>query len=164
MTPAAYRFGTAADLAAVMAVMDEAFDPAFGEAWTAAQCSGVLTLPGLSLLLASVGEEPAGFALTRVTLDEAELLLLAVRPALRGRGVGQALLARAGEAARIMGAARLHLEVRSGNEAISLYKRSGFRQTGTRRAYYRGRDGQLFDALSLTVNLEDPDAGHNSSK
>jgi len=164
MTDPVYRFGTVADLPLIMTVMEDAFEPCFGEAWNAAQCSGILGLPGVGLLLASVGGVPAGFALTRVVLDEAELLLLAVSPARRRHGIGEGLLRRAAEAARIMGAARLHLEVRDGNPAISLYKRSGFAQVGRRTGYYRGRRGELFDALSLSIALDHRNIAHNSSK
>ena len=47
------------------------------------------------------------------------------------------------------GAEQLHLEVREGNHAVSLYRRNGYREVGRRRNYYSGRDGQLFDALTL---------------
>lgn len=158
MDAIAYREGSAADLDAVMQVMDEAFDAAFGEAWTAAQCLGILNLPGVWLTVASDRKgEPAGFALCRAVVDEAELLLLGVRPAFRRRGIADALLARAVMFARVAGARRLHLEVRSTNEAVLLYKRAGFIQIGRRPAYYRGKDGQLFDALSFALLLEADD-------
>ena len=148
-----YRFGTTEDIASVMAVMDTAFDPRFGEAWTAAQCKGIFSLPGISLILAFADRVSAGFALSRVVLDEAELLLLAVRPEYRRQGIAADLLARAAESVRIMGAEHFHLEVRDGNQAISLYSQWGFKQIGRRRAYYRGRDGTVFDALSLSISL-----------
>ena len=80
--------GGLADLPAVMAVMDDSFDPRFGEAWTASQCAGLLPLPGVWLSLARDGDEIVGFALSRIVVDEAELLLLAVRRARQGRGIG----------------------------------------------------------------------------
>src|ERR1041384_2866442 len=79
-------------LDAVMRVMDDSFDPAFGEAWTGPQCAGLLPMPGVWLSLAREGEHVVGFALGRVVLREAELLLLAVRKEEQGRGIGQALL------------------------------------------------------------------------
>jgi len=145
--------GGAPDVADVMRVMDDAFLPAFGEAWTHAQCLGILDLPRVWLTVARHGEEPAGFALSRIVIDEAELLLLAVRPAFRRRGVATALVERTLTIAATAGARKLHLEVRDGNEALHLYMRSGFDQDGRRRGYYRGRNGQLFDALSLSRQL-----------
>nr|WP_156681428.1 GNAT family N-acetyltransferase [Sphingomonas profundi] len=134
-----------------MTVMTEAFDPAFGEAWNANQCLGILGLPGVWMLLARRAAEPLGFALARIVMDEAELLLLGVRPAHRRHGVGSKLLERVTAEAEARGAARLHLEVRDGNPALELYRARGFSQTGCRPDYYRGADGKSFDALSLTT-------------
>jgi ribosomal-protein-alanine N-acetyltransferase len=136
-------------LEAVMAVMDDSFDPAFGEAWTGPQCAGLLPMPGVWLSIARDGQEVIGFALGRIVLREAELLLLAVRRAVQRRGVGQMLLDRFTAIAKRRGAEQLHLEVREGNHAIRLYKQAGFAEVGRRKAYYNGRDGQVYDALTL---------------
>jgi ribosomal-protein-alanine N-acetyltransferase len=141
--------GGAADLTAVMEVMEDSFDPAFGEAWTAPQCAGLLPMTGVWLSLARDGPAVVGFALARVVGDEAELLLLAVGRSSQRRGVGQLLLDRFAAVAVSKGAEQLHLEVREGNHAVSLYRRNGYREVGRRRNYYSGRDGQLFDALTL---------------
>jgi ribosomal-protein-alanine N-acetyltransferase len=141
-------------LDSVMRVMEDSFDPAFGEAWTGPQCAGLLPMPGVWLSLARDGDEVIGFALGRVVLREAELLLLAVKQKVQGRGVGQALLGRFTGIAKGRGAEQLHLEVREGNRAVRLYKRAGFDEVGRRRNYYNGRDGQVYDALTLarTIN------------
>ena len=141
--------GGLADLDAVMRVMEASFDPVYGEAWTAPQCAGLLPLPGVWLSLARLDGEVTGFALARVVAQEAELLLLAVCRDSQRAGVGAALLERFIEDARARGADQFHLEVRDGNPAVSLYRRAGFREVGRRRRYYSGRDGQLFDALTL---------------
>lgn len=140
------RHGSASDIATVNAIMADAFDPRWGEAWTGAQCLGMLSLPGVWLLLARIDGEDAGFALARATLDDGELLLLATRPASRGRGVGTALLRATIAEAEARGVRRVHLEVRAGNQAIHLYGREGFAKVGERRQYYRGKGGQLIDA------------------
>ena len=141
--------GGLADLDAVMRVMEASFDPVYGEAWTAPQCAGLLPLPGVWLSLARVDDKVTGFALARIVAQEAELLLLAVTRDSQRSGVGAALLDRFIEEARAQGAEQLHLEVRDGNPAVSLYGRAGFSEVGRRRRYYSGRDGQLFDALTL---------------
>ena len=89
------------DVDRIMAVMDAAFDPAFGEAWTRRQVSDALVMPNTHYLLAGPtggpprDDEPAvGFALSRGAADEEELLLIAVDPHHRGRGIGGALLER----------------------------------------------------------------------
>jgi ribosomal-protein-alanine N-acetyltransferase len=144
--------GGPADLEAVMRVMEDSFDPAFGEAWTAPQCAGLLPMGGVWLSIAREGEAVIGFSLSRIVGNEAELLLLAVHRSSQGKGVGQLLLDRFGAVAASKGAEQFHLEVREGNHAVRLYSRNGYREVGRRRNYYRGRDGQLFDALTLAKN------------
>lgn len=143
------RTGAPSDLQSVAALMAESFDPRFGEAWSSAQCLGMLALPGVRLTLALQDDDLAGFALARVIAGDGELLLLAVRPRLRGRGVGAALLRDVIADAVDRRAERLHLEVRSSNPAIALYRRYGFEQVGERRGYYRGSRGESFDALTF---------------
>ncbi len=145
--------GSITDLEAVMKVMDDSFDPAFGEAWTAPQCAGLLPMAGVWLLLARDDEEVIGFTLARSVAGEAELLLLAVRDGRQGQGIGQMLLDSFVEAATRRGAKHLHLEVRDGNHALKLYAKSGFRQVGRRRNYYTGRDGQVYDALTFAKTI-----------
>lgn len=145
--------GGAFDITAVMEVMATAFDPAFGEAWTAQQCLGILDMPGIWLTLARIEGEIAGFALGRAVVDEAELLLIGVSPEYRRQGIGKALLDNAMDCARARGACKLHLEVRQGNDAVGFYNRAGFQQVGRRHDYYRAPDGSHFDALSLFISL-----------
>ena len=150
------RPGGSADLDSVMAVMDGAFPPALGEAWTRSQCAGILPLAGVSLQLAEDEDgRPLGFALDRRVADEAELLLIAVSPAERRRGVGECLIRDFVTRSLGAGASRLHLEVRDGNPAEALYHRLGFQTVGRRRDYYRGSDGVRADALTL-VREEQP--------
>jgi [ribosomal protein S18]-alanine N-acetyltransferase len=144
------------DLDRIMAVMDAAFDPAFGEAWTRRQVGDALVLPNTHYLLAGPdgeapreGEEAAGFVLSRGAADEEELLLIAVDPRHRRRGVGSRLLERFAAAAGARGAARLFLEMREGNPAEALYRRHGFERVGRRRAYYRRGAGAPLDAITF---------------
>jgi [ribosomal protein S18]-alanine N-acetyltransferase len=93
---------------------------------------------------------PAGFALGRVAANEAEVLTLAVRPAARRAGAGQALMrALMAQAAR-RGAGAMFLEVAAGNAAArALYAGLGAAEVGRRRRYYP--DGA--DALVLRLAL-----------
>jgi ribosomal-protein-alanine N-acetyltransferase len=147
------RDGGIQDLQSVNAIMQDAFDPRYGEAWTKSQCMGMFSLPGVWLTLASIDDREVGFALARSTGLEAELLLLATSPQARGRGVGGALLRAVIAEAEGRGVKDLHLEVRAGNEAIQLYSREGFIKVGERRGYYRGKAGQLFDAQTFARKL-----------
>ena len=145
--------GGLADLEAVMRVMEDSFDPAFGEAWTSAQCAGLMPMPGVWLSLARREDEVIGFALGRIVLKEAELLLLAVGQDCQREGIGQLLLERFILVATTRGADHLHLEVREGNPAMKLYSKIGFAEVGRRKNYYTGRDGQIYDALTLTRSI-----------
>jgi ribosomal-protein-alanine N-acetyltransferase len=136
-----------------MDVMARAFDPVFGEAWTMPQLAGVMMMPGTWLTIARLDAAPLGFALVRSVLDECELLLLAVDPIWRGRGIGETLLRHSLRTARQRGITSMNLEVRSTNKAVKLYEKTGFEYVHRRPGYYRGNDGQLHDALSFRIDM-----------
>jgi ribosomal-protein-alanine N-acetyltransferase len=152
--PVRLSTGTSEDLDAVMEIMEAAFGNRFGEAWTRSQCAGILPMAGVSLTLARDTQgATTGFSLVRSVADESELLLIAVSPDHRRKGVGRGLLGHFLEHARSEGIARAHLEVRDGNPAIYMYRHAGFEPIGRRRNYYRGQDGQQFDALTFALDL-----------
>lgn len=140
----------------VMGIMDDAFDGGWGEAWTQAQCSSILIMPGVWMTVASCPSPgapdgaPAGFSIARVIADEAELLLLGVRKGVRRQGIGSALVGRFCRDAAQRGARRVFLEMRDGNDAVTMYRSAGFEQVGRRRDYYRALDGGSHDALTLS--------------
>ena len=133
--------------------MAEAFDPEFGEAWNRRQIEDALILGNCHYGLAMNGADCAGFYLSRLAFDEEELLLLAVRPAQRRRGYGAMLLEQFLAGARLRGAVRALLEMRSGNPAEILYRKYGFEEIGIRPHYYRGKDGRSFDAMTFAFQL-----------
>jgi len=143
------REGDASDLDRIDRMIADAFDPRWGEAWTRNQVIGILAVPGVWLTIAEQGGRAVGFALIRGVLDEAELLLLAVVREARRKGVGAALLRSVVGDCALRGIDSLHLEVRDGNDAIKLYRNSGFTKIGERRDYYRGPNGQSYSALTL---------------
>jgi ribosomal-protein-alanine N-acetyltransferase len=151
---ATVREGNEGDIGAIMEVMDRAFDPAYGEAWSAGQCLGMLSLPGVWLSFSEDGDRTTGFALSRLLIDEAELLLLAVDPDARGQGMGRALIERTVVVAAEKGAQRLLLEVREDNPALALYRGAGFSEIGRRQKYYQGADGTSRDALTLARPID----------
>ena len=138
--------GGATDVDDVDRVMQRAFDPRFGEAWTRTQCIGILAMPGVWMTIARIDGVVIGFALNRAIMDEAELLLIAVDPEQRGIGAGAALLRSTIAECEQRGVRKLHLEVRDNNPAIGFYAAHGFVRVGIRPAYYRSRTGETFDA------------------
>lgn len=144
----------------IMTVMQAAFDPAYAEAWNRRQVAEALRLPATHAVVVDAdgvpiperpgnAATPAGFVLTRHVLDEEELLLIAVVPGARQRGVGAALIELLFRAARTRKVTRIFLEMRRGNPAIHLYRKFGFEPIGERRNYYRMANGEQVDAITF---------------
>lgn len=142
--------------AAIMPVMQAAFDPALGEAWTLPQMREAMIVPGTELLVAGVRDTPAGFALSRTIFDSAELLLLAVDPVHQRSGIGRALVSGLIEQARMAGVASIFVEVRADNAARRFYTELGFNEIGYRKNYYRRATGDYSDAVTMAIELQEP--------
>jgi ribosomal-protein-alanine N-acetyltransferase len=143
----------------IMAVMNLAFDPQFGEAWTRRQVDDALTTNCHYALIDAAGNAPepgmdaVGFFLSRSSIDEEELLLLGVTPRFRRRGLGQKLLEELAVSAQKRGARRLLLEMRRGNPAEALYRAFGFSPIGERPNYYRTTNGERLDAITFARTI-----------
>jgi ribosomal-protein-alanine N-acetyltransferase len=141
-------------LDAMMAVMHAAFDPLYGEAWSAVQLAGTLAMPGCWARLALAGTTPTGFTLCRSLGTEMELLLIGVDPGQRRLGVGARLLEQSLADASARGGTDLFLEVREDNAAaLHLYAGAGFAEVGRRPNYYTGKDGSRRAAITLRLAL-----------
>lgn len=118
-------------------------------AWTAAEFANLLAQPGVLL----TGDARC-FALTRVTLDEAELLTIATDPAHRRQGLAAITLKTAESNAATSGAVQMFLEVAEDNSAArALYAAAGYTQVGRRPAYYLPKDASPVAALVLRKQL-----------
>jgi ribosomal-protein-alanine acetyltransferase len=94
----------------------------------------------------------AGFLVGRVAADEFEILNLAVKTALRRKGIATRLVSRATEDARAVGARSAFLEVRASNAgAIAFYSRMRFLQCGRRPNYY---PDPVEDAVMLVLHID----------
>ncbi len=141
---------TVAHAAVFAEIHAAAFPPA--DAWSRDVMSLQLELPTTLGLFSDSG----GLVLARTVADEAEILTLAVLPALRRRGLGERLLRAAMARCARSGAASMFLEVATTNHpARGLYKKLGFEEAGLRRRYYS--DGT--DALVLRSTLSAVAAG-----
>ena len=103
---------------------------------------------------------PCGFIRWQViaAAQEAELIRLAVGPAWRRVGHGEALLRHSQARLAAMGVASLFLEVRVGNlSARLLYEKAGWVFTGLRPGYYRdGEDAALYRCDLAKVDGPEP--------
>ncbi|MDE2596914.1 MAG: GNAT family N-acetyltransferase [Sphingomonadales bacterium] len=150
------------DIDRLMAVMDCAFDPAFGEAWTRRQVEDALLIGNCHyILIDAAGHMPpaddapaAGFSLSRGGYEEEELLLFAVAPEYRGMGLGRAMLQQLAKNARFRNGNRLLLEMRDGNPAEQLYRSFGFTPIGRRPNYYRNAAGGQIDAITFQCDID----------
>ncbi|HUN39175.1 MAG TPA: GNAT family N-acetyltransferase [Acetobacteraceae bacterium] len=116
------------------------------EAWAEDAFALQLVMPGVFGLIHPSG----GLLLARVTMDEAEVLTLAVAPEARRHGIARALLSAAMATAKLQDAGAMFLEVAVGNAAAqALYRQAGFIEAGRRPRYYA--DGG--DALILRAPL-----------
>ncbi|MED5441047.1 MAG: ribosomal protein S18-alanine N-acetyltransferase [Pseudomonadota bacterium] len=108
-----------------------------------------------SVWVLEVDGEHSAHAVISAVADEAELLMISVRPEMQGRGYGKALLARVSQWLQEKGIISFFLEVRESNEsAIGLYESLGFNEVGRRPGYYPHPDGRE-DALIYSLELCD---------
>jgi [ribosomal protein S18]-alanine N-acetyltransferase len=128
----------------------------FAHPWSAEEVTALISS---ATTLAAAALDPAsgrlrGFVLARLAADEAEILTIAVDPAVRGKGVGRALLTENLRQAARAGARAMFLEVDQDNaSAIALYSRLGFVKVGERTGYYPRRDGSRATAVIMRKAL-----------
>lgn len=138
-----------ADIPALMRVMDAAFAPAFGEAWSSAQLLTLFALPSAHVAKISCKGQVCGFYAARIAGPETELLLIAVDPEYRRCGLGRLLMDDWQNWAFSQGVEDYFLEMRADNQALTMYNAAGFFECGRRTAYYRGGDGLFRDAITM---------------
>jgi [ribosomal protein S18]-alanine N-acetyltransferase len=101
-----------------------------------------------------LGAAAVGFVLSRVVVDEAEILTIAMAAEARGKGYAKPLLAHHLDALMRRGVRVVHLEVEEGNgPALALYRRFGFQEVGRRAGYYLKPDGTRATALMMSLSL-----------
>ena len=114
----------------------------FRQGWSDGEIERLLLDRNIVAHRGTIGRTLAGFILSRLAADEAEILSVAVASSRRGRGLARALLNLHMRRLAGLGARAVFLEVDEDNEpARRLYRRAGFREVGRRPGYYQqGRD------------------------
>jgi ribosomal-protein-alanine N-acetyltransferase len=133
------------DLDGVLAVEEESFT----NPWTKEMYAWELQNRAVChiFVVRTPEQRVAGFCAFWLVVDEIHINNVAIRPALRGQGIGSHLMQRVFEEARRLGARRATLEVRRSNDAARrLYERLGFYIAGKRPSYYTN---PVEDALIL---------------
>ena len=110
-------------------------------------------LAGYTCIVLDRNDTVAGYGILSVAAGEAHVLNICVDPDYRRLGYGDRLLDELLARARAASVKEVFLEVRPSNvNALSLYRKKGFRQIAQRRAYYQARSGREDAAvLSLVV-------------
>jgi ribosomal-protein-alanine N-acetyltransferase len=129
---------------------------AFAYPWSGEEFAVMLASPS-TIGVAALDPSRAtlrGFVVSRLGADEAEILTVAVEPAMRGAGVGRALVGEHLRQAANAGARAIFLEVDEHNApALALYRRHGFVKVGERAGYYRRPDGEAAKAIVMRKDL-----------
>jgi ribosomal-protein-alanine N-acetyltransferase len=126
----------------------------FRRGWSEQEVEGPLTDRHVIAHRAMVGSAMAGFIMSRLVEDEAEILSVAVAGQRRGRGLARNLLNLHLRHLAALGARAVFLEVDEHNAAaIRLYDRAGFHEISRRPNYYPGPGGQAVAALVLRRDL-----------
>jgi len=126
----------------------------FARGWSEQEVEGLLIDRHVIAHRAMTGSAMAGFILSRLVEDEAEILSVAVSSARRGRGLARGLLDLHLRRLAGLGARAVFLEVDEHNAAaIRLYDRAGFHEISRRPNYYAGTGGNAAAALVLRRDL-----------
>jgi ribosomal-protein-alanine N-acetyltransferase len=126
----------------------------FARGWSEQEVEGLLIDRHVVAHRAMNGSAMAGFILSRLVEDEAEILSVAVAGARRGRGLARSLLDLHLRRLAGLGARAVFLEVDEHNaSAIRLYDRAGFHEISRRPNYYAGTGGEAAAALVLRRDL-----------
>jgi len=128
----------------------------FEKAWDADSFLQLLKHPGSTSFLARVGTPPrtAGFIMSQLAADEAEILTIGVHADSQRHGIARRLVEALIRAARKAEVRRLFLEVgQSNTAALALYQALGFLEVGRRKGYYEHAGAPSEDALVLALAL-----------
>jgi [ribosomal protein S18]-alanine N-acetyltransferase len=125
----------------------------FRRGWSAEEFEGLLIQRNVVADRAMSGARLAGFVISRIAADQAEILSIAVAAPHRGRGLARKLLDVHLRRLAAYGISAVFLEVDESNvPARRLYAGLQFAEVGRRESYYEGAGG-TGTALVLRRNL-----------
>jgi ribosomal-protein-alanine N-acetyltransferase len=126
----------------------------FRRGWSEDEIEQLLTDRSVVAHRAMIGSNFAGFIMSRLAADEAEILTVAVASNYRGRSIARSLLRYHLGRLMVFGVRTVFLEVEEGNvSALRLYRRAGFVEAGRRDNYYPKAAGKAAGALVLRRDL-----------
>ena len=124
----------------------------FADPWSEKSVASELDNQWALWLVAEEDDVVTGYIGSQTSIDETDVMNVAVHPDYRRRGIAEMLINALVTELKNRGSHALMLEVRASNApAIALYEKLGFRQVGCRKNYYRNPKE---DALILRKEWE----------
>ena len=159
-TDLSLRLATDADALRIARMSRDEIERGLGWSWTTQRVLRSIFDAETNVVVALDAGRLVGFAIMKYLDDEAHLLLLAVEPRSRRKGVGATLVRWLEQAARTAGVGQVWLEARLGNAAArAFYKRLGYREIQVLRGYYQGREACVRIARDLWLEAWETEAG-----
>ena len=122
--------------------------------WTPARVGHSIRDRATNVVIAEAGADLAGFGIAKYRDDEAHLLLFAVRPEYRRRGIGSGLLRWLESTVITAGIELIFLETRAANSAArAFYAARGYRELVVLPHYYGSEDAVRI-GRDLTIKAE----------
>jgi ribosomal-protein-alanine N-acetyltransferase len=144
------RLARSLDAATIATMSRDLIESGLGWTWRSERIARCIRDRDTITIVADNGKGLAGFAIMWVGEDHARLNLLAVRPEFRRQGVGRRLVEWLESSALVAGTPIIYLEVRAKNhQALSFYRRLGYRTVAVMPGYYKGRESALRMARDL---------------
>ena len=110
----------------------------FADPWSEMSIASELQSIWSYWVVAIDDEQLVGYIGSQSSIDETDIMNVAVHPDWRRRGIAEKLITCLIEELKKRGSHALMLEVRASNApAIALYEKLGFQQVGRRKNYYR---------------------------
>ena len=130
----------------------------FADPWSEKSVASELENKWALWLVAVEEDRVIGYIGSQTSIDETDVMNVAVHPDCRRRGIAEALIVELVEQLKRKGSHALMLEVRASNApAIALYEKLGFAQVGCRKNYYRN---PREDALILRKEWQSEHTGN----
>jgi ribosomal-protein-alanine N-acetyltransferase len=140
----------ASDARSISELSRDAIEQGLSWRWTARRVSRAIRDMTTNVVVARQNAHFLGFAIMKYEEEAAHLMLLAVNPQHRRRGVATALWSWLEATVRVAGIGHVQLETRTRNEAaIAFYRHHGFDHAGIQPGYYEGSE----DALRMVKDM-----------
>ncbi len=132
------------DAHAIARLSRDHIERGLGWSWTPQRVRSAIRKRECNVAVVRHGGQVRAFGIMEYGDADAHLVLFAVAPELRRRGVGKTLLAWLEDVALVAGIGRVYLETRRTNRrGREFYRNSGYREVGTIQGYYSGRESAV---------------------